>query len=135
MPLDSTRAKAQAAYSEADAEVKRLEAELSSAQSKAKWIGRGDEAVEKITDLPVVRENTEFLRARTDAEVAAAKAEVDRIEAELATANTRLKWARRALAAVDGINETVEDIAEAAREGLEDTGRPVGSPPPPAPPA
>ena len=71
-----------------------------------------------MTDLPVVRDNTDFLRRRTEAQVSAAQADVDRIEADLATARTRLKWAQRALDTVDNVNETVSDLQDAARDAL-----------------
>ncbi len=122
MAFDNTRAKALAAVSEADADVKRLEAELSTAQTKAKLIQAGDDAVDKLTSLPVVKDNTEFLRKRTEAEVSAAHADIDRIEAELATARTKQKWAQRALDTVDSVNDTVNDVQDAARDALADDG-------------
>lgn len=120
MPFDNTRAKALASVSEAEAEVKRLEAELSSAQTKAKLVEAGDAAVDKITSIPVVKDNTEFLRKKTEAEKASAQAEINRIESELATARTKLKWAQRGLDTVDSVNESVADMQDAAREALDD---------------
>lgn len=122
MTFDNTRAKALAAVSEADAKVKELEAELSSAQTKLKLVKAGDEAVDTITSIPVVKDNTEFLRKRTEAEVSGAQATVDRIEAELATARTKQKWAQRALDTVDNVNDTVTDLQDAARDALTDDG-------------
>ena len=43
-----------------------------------------------------------------------------RIEAELATARTKLKWAQRALNTVDNVNDTVSDLQDAARDALTD---------------
>ncbi len=122
MPFDNTRAKALAAVSEAEADVKRLEAELSTAQTKAKLIGAADAAVDKVTDInvAVVKENTEFLRKKTESEKAAAQADIARIESELATARTKLKWAQRGLDTVDNVNESVSDMQDAAREALDD---------------
>lgn len=120
VPFDNTRAKALAAVSEADADVKRLEAELSSAQTKLKLMQTSDSAVDKITNIPVVKDNTEFLRKKTEAEVAAAQAEVDRVESELATARTKLKWSQRALSTVDTVNDTVADLQAGAQEALAD---------------
>lgn len=120
VPFDNTRAKALAAVSEADADVKRLEAELSSAQTKLKVMQTSDSAVDKITNIPVVKDNTEFLRKKTEAEVAAAQAEVDRVESELATARTKLKWSQRALSTVDTVNDTVADLQAGAQEALAD---------------
>ncbi len=122
MTFDNTRAKALAAVSEADAKVKELEADLSSAQTKLKLVKAGDDAVDTITSIPVVKDNTEFLRKRTEAEVSGAQATVDRIEAELATARTKQKWAQRALDTVDNVNDTVSDLQDAARDALADDG-------------
>lgn len=122
MTFDNTRAKALAAVSEADATVKDLEAQLSSAQTKLKLVTAGDSAVDSITSIPVVKDNTEFLRKRTEAEVSSAQAEVDRIESELATARTKQKWAQRALDTVDNVNDTVSDLQGAARDALTDDG-------------
>lgn len=118
MTFDNTRAKAQAALSEADAAVKDLEAQLSSAQTKLKLVKAGDDAVDTITSIPVVKDNTDFLRKRTEAEVSSAQAAVDRIEAELATARTKQKWAQRALDTVDNVNDTVSDLQDAARDAV-----------------
>lgn len=122
VPFDNTRAKALAAVSEAESEVKQLESQLSSAQTKLKLIQAGDDAVDKVTSIPIVKDNTDFLRKRTEAEVSSAQAEVDRIESELATARTKLKWAQRALGTVDGVNQTVSDLQDAARDALVDDG-------------
>jgi ectoine hydroxylase-related dioxygenase (phytanoyl-CoA dioxygenase family) len=109
---DSTRAKAQAACSEAQADVKELEAQLSSAKSRAKLADASDSVVETLTSPPVIKENTEFLRKRTEANAADAKAKVDRTIAELNSARNRLKWAERALNAIDGVSEAVSDLMD-----------------------
>lgn len=116
MPLDNTRAKALAAVSDAEADVKRLESELSTARTKHKLIVAGDQAVDKVTSLPVVKDNTEFLRKRTEATVAESQADIDELEADLATARTKLKWAQRALATVDNVSDAMTDIAEATQD-------------------
>lgn len=116
MAFDNTRTRAVAGVSDASAEVKRLESELSTARTKHKLIAAGDQAVDKVTNLPVVKDSTEFLRKRSEAGVAASQADIDELEAELATARTKLRWAQRALAAVDNVNETMEDIAEATAD-------------------
>jgi hypothetical protein len=113
---ENARAKAQAAVSEAQADVKELEAQLSSAQSKAKMVDASDSVVEKLTSPPMIKENTEFLRKRTEANVADAKATVDRTTAELSSANSRLKWAERALNAIDGITQTVSDLVDGEQD-------------------
>lgn len=109
---DSTRAKAQATWSEAQADVKELEAQLSQAQSRLKLATTGETVVDTLTSPPVVKDNTEFLRKRAEANVAEAQARVDRTLAELGTARNRLKWADRALRAVDGVTEAVSDLVE-----------------------
>lgn len=120
MPFENTRAKALAAVSEAEADCKRLEAELSSTRTKHKLIVAGDQVVDKVTGIPVVKENTEFLRKHTDAQVADSQADIDELEADLATARTKLRWAQRALNAVDNVNETMADIADATADALDD---------------
>lgn len=116
MAFDNTRSRAVAAVSDAEAEVKRLESELSTARTKHKLIVAGDQAVDRVTSLPVVKDSTEFLRKRSEAGVAESQADIDGIEAELATARTKLRWAQRALNAVDNVNEAMDDIAEATAD-------------------
>ena len=90
----NAKSKAQAAVSEADAQVKKLESQLASAESKAKMTNTGDSIVDKITSAPLVKENTEFLRRKTGANSAEAKAQVDRISATTSRASSwiRAKW-------------------------------------------
>ena len=56
----------------------------------------------------------------TESEVAQILPAVARIESELATARTKLKWAQRGLDTVDNVNESVSDMQDAAREALDD---------------
>lgn len=129
MALDNTRSRAQAAVSEADADVKRLESELSSAQTKLRLIEAGDSAVDKITSVPVIKDNTDFLRKRTESELASARADVDRIEADLASARSKLKWALKAQKAVDSVGDSMQDMKESAKAALDDTDEPDYPPP------
>lgn len=116
--LENARAKAQASVSEAQAEVKRLEADLAAAEAKASLAKAGDSAVDLLTSAPVIRENTEFLRRRTEADSASAAAEVDRIQAELTTARSRLKWAQRSHDALEAVSNKVSAFLESAAESL-----------------
>lgn len=108
----STRSKAQAAVSEAQADVKRLEAQLSSDEARLRRAEAGDSMVDTVTNVPLVKESTEFLRQRSEANVADARAKVDRTTSELITARNGLKWAQRGLNAVDSVTGVVSELIE-----------------------
>lgn len=108
----STRSKAQAAVSEAQADVKRLEAQLSSDEARLKRAEAGDSMVDTVTNVPLVKESTAFLRQRSEANVADARAKVDRTTSELITAENGLKWAQRGLNAVDNVAGVVSELIE-----------------------
>lgn len=116
----STRSKAQAAVSEAQADVKRLEAQLNSDQARLKRARTGDSLVDTVTNVPLVKEPTGFLRQRSEANVAEAKAKVDRTTSELLAARNGLKWAQRGLNAIDSVTGTVSDLFE-VEEGADVT--------------
>ena len=98
--------------SEARADVKRLEAQLSSDQSRLKRAETGDSMVDTVTSVPLVKESTEFLRQKSEANVADAQARVDRTTSELITARNGLKWAQRGLSAVDSVTGAVSELIE-----------------------
>lgn len=120
MVLDNTKSQAKAAVSEAHAEVKRLESDLSTAHLKLKLVTTGDKAVDTVTSVPGVQDQTEFLRQKTDAQVAAAQAEVDRVQAELDQARSKLKWAESTQRGVHTVADTIDDVKDATRAALED---------------
>jgi len=114
MVLDNSKSKTKAAASQADAEVKRLESELSTATTRLRLVRAGDAAIDKLTNVPVstIKDNTEFLRKKTESELAAAQATVDKLQAELDAANSKLKWARSADRSVNAVSDTLADIKE-----------------------
>ncbi|MCB0917718.1 MAG: hypothetical protein KDC39_04025 [Actinobacteria bacterium] len=109
---EDARTKAQANVSEAEAEVKKLEAQLATAKAKAKVTDAGGSVIEALTKAPIIKENTDFIRQHTEANSAEAKAEVDRIEADLVKAQSRLKWANRMLNAVESVNDKMNEFLE-----------------------
>ncbi len=96
--------------SEAQADVKRLEAQLSSDQARLRRAQSGDSIVDKVTSVPGVKESTEFLRQKSEANVADAQAKVDRTTSELISARNGLKWAQRGLNTVDNVTGVVSDM-------------------------
>ena len=108
----STRSKAQAAVSEAQADVKRLEAQLGTDQARLKRAETGDSIMVNVTSIPLVKDSTEFLRQKSEASVADAQAKVDRTTSELISARNGLKWAQRGLSAVDSVTGAVSEMME-----------------------
>lgn len=114
--------------SKAQADVKELEAALSAAQTKESLVKAGDATVGALTSAPIVREGTEFLRRRTGADAASATADVDRITADLITAQNRLKWAQRTADALDTVSSKVSDFLDAIDDAMDtDEAPPVES--------
>lgn len=103
--------------SEAQADVKRLEAQLSSDQTRLKRAETGDSMVDKVTNVPMVKDPTEFLRQKSEANVADAQAKVDRTTSELISARNALKWAQRGLNTVDSVTGAVSDLMDPPDEG------------------
>ncbi|MDZ7577964.1 MAG: hypothetical protein U0904_07315 [Candidatus Nanopelagicales bacterium] len=122
--LEMARAKAQASLSQATADVKKLEADLSAAQAKASIVKAGETTLGVLTSAPVIRQGTEFLRRRTEADSAAASAEVDRITADLNAAQNRLKWAQRTSDALEAVSTKVSDLIDSLDNPIDPTEAP-----------
>lgn len=113
----STRSRAQAAVSEALADVKRLEAQLSSDQARLQRAETGDSMLDTVTSIPLVKGSTEFLRQKSEANVADARARSDRTTSELLTARNGLKWAQRGLKAIESVTGAVSELMEPTHTG------------------
>ncbi len=83
---------------------------MSSDQARLKRAQSGDSIVEKVTSVQVIKDSTEFLRQKSEANVADAQAKVDRTTSELISARNGLKWAQRGLNTVDNVTGVVSDI-------------------------
>jgi archaellum component FlaC len=120
MALDKAKSKAKSKAAEWFAETKKLEAELTGAKAKLKALQVSDAVVDKVGDLPVVGEHTDWVQQQMDAFVADAEADVQRLEAELLIAKGKLKTAQKAKSAVDAVSDTVEDVKSSVSEAAEE---------------
>lgn len=126
MALEKAKSKAQSKAAEWFAETKKLEAELTGAKAKLKALQAGDAVMDKVSDIPVVGEHTDYLQEKMDAFVAEAQADVMRIEAELAVAKGKLKTAQAAKDAVSSVSETMADLKSSVSEMAENVSEAVG---------
>lgn len=111
--VDAAHAKAQAQVSDAQADVAELEAQLDKAKSQLKMASKAGGALDAVSETPVVGSLTSGMRGHAGVEQAKAKAEADRIQADLASARTRLDMAlkaQRALRAVTGDDKPVDEV-------------------------
>jgi chromosome segregation ATPase len=99
----SALSKAQAAVSKNKADVDELEADLSSAKTRLKWLQTGDSAVDKITEP--FADKAGIVRQRSDAAVSSAQADVDDISAKLEAARTKYDLAVKALNAMRSLTD------------------------------
>lgn len=106
---DMARRKAQAKVSEYEAQVTVLKAQLADAQDELDGSTAAGGLLDSIKDAPVIGGLTDRLRRNTGVDQATAKANVDRIQAELTKAQTQLDWARKAQDAVETVTDSAED--------------------------
>lgn len=116
MVFEQAQQKAQSKAAEWFAESKRLEATLTGAKAKLKALQAGDAVMDKVADVPVVGDQTEYLQQKMDAFVADAEADVDRLEAELAVVKTKLKAAQKAKDTAESVSEAAENLGDKARD-------------------
>lgn len=107
MAFEETAAKAKQKVASWYAESKKLEAELTGAKAKLKALQASDKLVDKIGELPLIGDHTEFVQEKMDAYVAEAEADVAGLENDLLLANSKLKSAQAAKDTVDGVNEAM----------------------------
>ena len=103
---DAARDKTQAKVAEVEAQVADLKAELSKAKTELQGAEALDGAVDTVTSPEKIQVVAQPLRDRTDSMVAAAKAKVARIQAELTTAEARLNTYSAAKDAIDSLTAT-----------------------------
>lgn len=97
---ETARAKAQAAVSEAEADVTELRSELARAQRLAEGTSAAGDMLDTVKETPLVGSLTAGMRDQTGVDEANAKADVDRLTAELRSAETKLELAKKAQAAI-----------------------------------
>ncbi len=95
--------KAQATVSKTQADIDEIEADLASAKTKLKVLQAGDKAVDKVTGP--FADQAAFLRQRSEANVSAARADVDELAAKLEAAKTKHKMAVSALNALEAVTD------------------------------
>ena len=100
---DTARAKAQAAVSQAEADVAQKRAELSRAKASLEGSSAAGGVLDSLKGVAVVGSLTSGLRDESAADQARAKAEVDRLDAELKSAESKLDRARKAQAALQSV--------------------------------
>ncbi len=116
MAFEETAAKAKKKVASWYAESKKLEAELTGAKAKLKALQASDKLVDKIGELPVIGDYTEFIQDQMDAYVAEAQSDVASLENDLLLANSKLKTAQTAKDAVDGVNDAMDNAKKGWNE-------------------
>jgi outer membrane protein TolC len=96
----TARAQAQARVSKAEAEVAAVQAQINRAQASLESSAAAGGVLDSIKGVAVVGPLTAGMRDKSDVEQAEARAELDRLAAELSSAETRLDLARKAQAAL-----------------------------------
>lgn len=102
---DAARDKAHAKVSELEAQVTALKADLADAQDQLTASQAAGDLLDSVKQTPVVGGLTEGMRRDSGVDQATAQATVDKLTAELSSAETKLDWAKKAedaLGAVTG---------------------------------
>lgn len=105
----TARAKAQAAVSEAQADVTRLTSELEAAQRQAEDRNAASQLLDSVANTPLVGSLTEGLRDKTGVDQAQDKADIDRLTAELSAAQDKLSLALKAQSAINAVTGADKD--------------------------
>jgi hypothetical protein len=100
---ETARAKAQAAVSKAEADVAQVRADLNRARANYEGSSAAGGVLDSLKGVAVVGSLTSGLRDDSAADQAKAKAEVDRLTAELRSAESRLDRALKAQAALRSV--------------------------------
>lgn len=101
MSISTTaRAKAQAAVSQAEAEVLELTTELKQRRAVYEGSGAASDLLGSVSGAPVVGAIAESVRGEIDVDAAYQKAQIDDLAAQLSSAEGRLKLAKRTQAAL-----------------------------------
>ena len=97
---DTARAKAQAAVSQAEAQVADLQSQLNRAKATLEGTDAAGDLLGSVKDVNVVGSLTSGLRDSVGVDRAKAQAEVDRLTAALSAATDKLTMAKRAQSAL-----------------------------------
>ncbi len=100
---DTALAKAQAAVSRAEADVAEIQAQLNRAKASLEGSSTAGGVLDSLKDVAVVGSLTASLRDESTVDQAKARAEVDRLTAELRTAESKLDRARKAQSALRSV--------------------------------
>lgn len=100
---NTTRAKAQAAVSKAQAEVAEISNELKHTQTLLEGSDAAGELLESVSDVAFIGSLTESLRGDLVVDKAQLRAQADELTAKLSAAQSRLEIAQRAQAAVHAV--------------------------------
>lgn len=102
---DTAKDKAQALVSQYQAQVATLQNKLKQAQAQLAATGDAGDLLDKVKNAPVI--GGLFGGASDDASVSEAQlqADVDRLQAELSEAQTKLDWAKKAQGAVNAVTD------------------------------
>lgn len=100
---NTTRAKAQAAVSKAEAEVAELTNELAKTQKMLEGSDAADELLESVSDVAIIGSIAGSLRGDLGVDKAQLRAQADELTAKLSSAQSRLEMAKRAQAAVHAV--------------------------------
>lgn len=100
---ETALAKAQAAVSQAEANVATITAELAAAQKKLSSTSSAGEALEGIKDMALLGSLTSGMRDKVGVDEVQLQADVDRLTAALSAARDKLNLARKAQDAVETV--------------------------------
>jgi len=100
---NTTRAKAQAAVSKAQAEVAELSNELTKTQNLIEGSDAAGELLDSVSDVAIIGSLTGTLRGDLVVDKAQLEADADQLTAKLSAAQSRLELALRAQSAVHAV--------------------------------
>lgn len=106
---ETARATAHAKVSEAQAKVTQLQSQLKQAKLDLEGSSAAGDLLDSVKDTAVVGTLTSGMRDQSGVDQATAQAEVDRLTAELSSAETKLDLRRKAEAAVSAVTGGSDD--------------------------